>query len=386
MKVCHITSSLSSAAGGVVSAIRGLAHAQLRSGIQVSVVSAGRDDSYLELDSWKPINPMIANAIGPRQFEFAPDLTKLISLASPDIVHSHGMWMYSSLGAQLASAQCRVPRVVTPHGMLDPWALGHKRCRKMLALALFERRNLNKAACVHALCDAELHSIRALGIEGPVCVIPNGVEMPPRLSFGTPQWMTPDLEGKRILLYLGRIHKKKGIDNLLRAWAMLPRMHEWSLVVAGWDQDGHERELRALSTALDLDQSVHFIGPQFGVSKHAAFACASAFVLPSLSEGLPIAVLEAWSHGLIVLMTHACNLPEGRAAQAAIVVDWQVDQLAHGLRELLNRSNADLEAAGTRGLELVASTFAWTTVQRQLGDVYRWLSGAGERPESIRVD
>jgi glycosyltransferase involved in cell wall biosynthesis len=135
-------------------------------------------------------------------------------------------------------------------------------------------------------------------------------------------WRSNLPEEAKVLLYLGRLHLKKGLANLLQAWSEVRRAggeaaQNWYLVIAGWDQDGHQASLEAITLQRNIGDTVHFIGPQFGLDKDAAFRSSDAFVLPSLSEGMPLAVLEAWAHGLPVLMTPHCNLPEGFARGAA---------------------------------------------------------------------
>src|SRR5262249_48685326 len=129
-------------------------------------------------------------------------------------------------------------------------------------------------------------------------------------------------QGRKILLYLGRLHPKKNLANLIRAWKQSLNSHpsareDWALAVAGWDQAGYERELKRLNNDYGLAASVRFLGPLFGQEKDAAYRACDAFVLPSLSEVLSVAVLEAWAYAEPGLMTPECNVPEGVAAGAA---------------------------------------------------------------------
>jgi len=254
---------------------------------------------------------------------------------------------------------------------------------------LFERRNLAGASCIHVNSNAELDSIRALGLTNPVEVIPNGVDLPDLRADALPP--TGEL---KILLFLGRLHPKKGLPNALRAWAALRNtdagkraLEGWRFVIAGWDQGGHETDLKRLCDDLGLEWSVEssprpstfdprpilFPGPVFGEKKEALLRSASAFILPSFSEGLPMAVLEAWAYSKPVLMTPACNLPEGFAAGAALEIHPDPDAIAEGFATLGRIPSAELATMGAAGRRLVEDRFTWPRVAQQMQEVCRRL-------------
>ncbi len=194
-----------------------------------------------------------------------------------------------------------------------------------------------------------------------------------------------------MLLFLGRLHPKKGLLNLVRAWAEVQADRpagaaDWVLVIAGWDQGGHEARLRRLIDELGAAGTVRLVGPQFGDQKAASLAFADAFVLPSVSEGLPVAVLEAWSFSLPVLMTDACNLPEGFAAGAALRIEPDPAPMAEALRSLIAMSDADRQAMGTHARALVRERFQWSEIARQMKSIYEWLLGGGPAPACVVTD
>jgi poly(glycerol-phosphate) alpha-glucosyltransferase len=207
-----------------------------------------------------------------------------------------------------------------------------------------------------------------------------------------------------VLLYLGRIHPKKGLVNLLRAWkqtlnAQPSILNSWVLALAGWDQGGHEDELKRLAAELGVawqdarelpaateqkeGSSVLFLGPQFNEAKAACYRSCDAFILPSYSEGLPMAVLEAWAYGRPVLMTPECNLPEGFAAGAAIRIETSVPGIAQGLEQLARSPSADLRVLGDNGRRLVAIRFSWPKIALEMKAVYQWALGGGPKPDCI---
>jgi poly(glycerol-phosphate) alpha-glucosyltransferase len=323
--------------------------------------------------------------VGPEFFSYAPGLGRQLAKANLDLVHLHGLWMHPSVASLAFTRRTTRPHMVSPHGMLDPWALHNSGWKKRLAASLFENANLKSAACLHALNAAEAESIRDYGYVGALCVIPNGVDLPPAdQAAPAAPWWTKKAPEKKTLLYLGRLHPKKGLPNLLAAWGRLAGEHRgrWRLVIAGWDQSGHQGALRRMATALRVEESVTFPGPLFGEDKRAAFHTCDGFILPSLSEGLPMAVLEAWAYGKPVLMTPHCNLPEGYEAGAAVRIEAEEESVLEGLKRFLAMEDAEREEMGANGRGLVASRFEWGVIGREMADVYRWVTGKGAKPAS----
>jgi poly(glycerol-phosphate) alpha-glucosyltransferase len=154
----------------------------------------------------------------------------------------------------------------------------------------------------------------------------------------------------------------------------------------GWDDGGHEEALRTQVREIGADDSVHLLGPMFGEDKTAAFAHADAFVLPSHSEGFPMAVLEAWSYGLPVVKTPACNIPEGFEAGAALRTEPHADAIAESLSRLHQMSADDRQAMGRRGRDLVERRYSWQRIAQKMYDVYRWVLGDGPQPEFVWTD
>ena len=162
-------------------------------------------------------------------------------------VHIHGLWEQSTLIAARTARAKGIPYLVSAHGMLEPWALANKRVKKLVYAALFERSNIERAACLHALTQAEARHFIRFGAQSPIAVIPNGVDIPteqdPTLFFRR----YPEAVGSRILLFLARLHPKKGLDLLVESWSQLAR--EWPdahLVIAGPDSEDTQARLERI--------------------------------------------------------------------------------------------------------------------------------------------
>jgi poly(glycerol-phosphate) alpha-glucosyltransferase len=374
--------SVSRANGGIFEAERRLQQSlQARSGIDVRVLGLRDADTEADIKGWLPLVPKTFAVKGPQAFGFSPGLTDEFLGADADLGYQAGLWKYPSMAALRWSKKKHKPLMIAPHGMLDPWALQNSAWKKKIAGWLFQNEALRRATCLRALCVSEMISIKAYGLDNPICVIPNGVDLPEAEPNAARHPLFP--EGKKVLLYLGRLHPKKGLANLIAAWKVLhPAPGDWTLAIAGWDQGGHEAELRKLAAE---SPSIFFTGPQFGEAKNAFYRSCDAFVLPSLSEGLPMVVLEAWAHGKPVLMTPECNLPEGFESRAALRIEPTVESVVEGLRQLRGMSDDELREMGARGRALTEARFAWPKVAEQMASVYQWMLGGGAKPDCVEV-
>ncbi|MBC1262445.1 glycosyltransferase [Synechococcus sp. BSF8S] len=312
------------------------------------------------------------------------DLAVDLRRFAPDLAHVHGLWSHPN---RLLPRWPQLPAVIAPQGMLDPWALEQSRWRKRLAWRLFERGNLRRAGAVQALSGAELEAIRARGIRSPVAIIPNAVSLPVLEAPPPRPTMTPWSMGEeRVLLFLSRFHEKKGLDPLLRAWQAVnsdAARHGWRLVLVGYGDQGRLAERVAAAQRRGELAGVEVLGPCFGAVKQDCFTSASAFVLPSFSEGLPMAALEAMAHRLPCLLSPACNLPSAFSAGAALKAESEAPALAAALCRLFALSPAERGAMGAAGRQLVAEHYSWPRVAEQTLRLYSWILGGGTPPPFV---
>lgn len=318
-----------------------------------------------------------------KSFGYSNDLYEKLEDYQPDIIHVQGIWQYHSYVAYRYKRNHPKTKVIlTPRGMVDPWALKNSAWKKKIVGHLFEYKNLRTADCMHALCLSEYDSMRQFGLKNPIAIMPNGYNLPSNLSFDRNH-------EKRVMLFVGRIHPKKGIRELLTAIKLVKDenpelLAKWEFRIAGWDQNGHIQELMSQSTNLELDEYVKFIGSVYADKKDEEMRKANAFVLTSFSEGLPMSVLEAWAYKLPVLMTDYCNIPEGFEANAAIRVDTTPESIKAGLISILSMDDAKLNEIGENGYNLVKEKFTWEHIAQQSVDVYKWLMGQGNKPEFVK--
>ena len=413
LKTLFLSPSLSRNIGGIYEIIRSLSAELQRFGVDVQALGLIDEGWALDQKNWGSVPARAFAFSGPRIFGFSSVLRNEVLRSDADILHLHALWMHTSVIARDWAKTTKRPYIVTPNGMLEPWALRNSGWKKKIAALLYENRMLEGAACLQANTAKELADFRAYGLRNPIAIIPNGValpEMPKSRDEGR------ESSAPKKLLFLGRIHPKKGLVNLIRAFAQsrgsrVEGREPWRLVIAGWDQGGHEgelmqlckelginvegrgtsvegqkRDVKAPPSAFSLQPSVLFFGPAFGRDKEDLLRGANAFILPSFSEGLPMSVLEAWSYRLPVVMTPECNLPEGFAADAAIRIETSADSIAEGLSTLFSMNDANLMTMGAKGRGLVEERFTWKTVAAQMREVYDWMLGGGAAPGCVRKE
>ncbi len=300
-------------------------------------------------------------------------------------LHIHGLWQRSTNVAAKLAQRAGKPYVVSAHGMLEPWALANKRWKKRIYLALVEKNNLQRAACLHALTGAEAEDYRRLGLRNPIAVIPNGVNVPEHSSSTVFFSQFPALSDKRLILFLGRIHFKKGLDILCQAWARLaPLWPDTQLVVAGPDFEGTQAKIEQLIHQLGIGDRVTFTGMLKAEMKWSALAASEFFVLPSYSEGLSVSVLEAMGVGKPVVITDKCNLPEVGLLGCGTVIQANAESVEQGIDSMLRLSLADRESIGKTGQHLVSTRYSWEAIGRQTSELYQWLQG-GPPPATVHL-
>jgi glycosyltransferase involved in cell wall biosynthesis len=365
MRILHVISSLDRKAGGPPVALAGLARAQAKLDVSVSVVStfaAGADMSLAdELRSAGVEVTLIGPAKGKfqRHDEIVTTLSSLIAQA--DVVHIHTLWEEIQHQAATIARRRGVPYVFVPHGMLDPWSLGQRRWVKRAYLAWRLRRDLNGAMFIHVLNADEARLIQPLRLTPHCEVIPNGIDpiepLPETAAFEKPY-----------VLFLSRLHPKKGLDYLADAFAIVAAARpDVRLVVAGPD-DGAEKDFDARITASGLAGRVQRVGPLYGEAKLAAMRGAELLVLPSRQEGFSVAIVEALACGTPVVISEQCHFPEIASEAAGQVVSLDAKSVANGMLVLLNDASAR-EAASGRAREL-ASRYTWGRIARQTLDLY----------------
>jgi glycosyltransferase involved in cell wall biosynthesis len=382
---------LYSLANGVAWIMRDLAAALGRQGSPVTVCAAecwGRGARSVHSVFEEPTRWVSARGLWLGGLSWAPGLPERMAevIADADLVHNHSLWMLpNSYGSRIAARQSK-PVIVTAHGALEPWAMRNSGWKKKIVGRLFQNQDLQQASCIHVNSQAEVEGIRRYGLNPPVAVIPNGINPEPFENLPDADLLHsqfPELQNKLLVLFMARLHEKKGLGHLIPAWGNVAKeFPDWHLAVAGPDR-GYEATARQLVKDLQISSSVTFVGNLQGDQKLSALAAAEIFVQPSFSEGFSMSVLEALAARCPVLITPGCNFPEVAEAEAGIIAEPDVEKTTQALRSLLKLSHQKRQAMGSNAHQLIRRGYTWDHVAGQTLDLYSWLVRGGPAPAFV---
>lgn len=290
----------------------------------------------------------------------------------PALIHDHGIWGPTNVSSWWAARTRLVPYVLSPRGMLEPWALDYKAGKKKVAWLLYQQRIIASAAALVATSEKECESIKRLFPEQSVAIIPNGVNLPD-VNNGANQNQPTDDGGT--VLFMSRIHPVKNLSGLLQAWRLLPPevTNGWRLVIAGPEEGGHAQEVRSLVQALGLGDSVELIGAVGEDRKAEVFGSADIFVLPSFSENFGVVVAEALAHGLPVIASTGTPWQDLTRKDCGWWVDPDPKSLAGALADAMGRPSAVRRAMGKSGQSYAQENFSWAGIGASTMALYRWV-------------
>jgi len=304
-----------------------------------------------------------------------------------DVIHTHGVWLHPNWTSAAAARRLGKPLVVSPRGMLEPWSLAQSRRRKRLLWRLVERRSLAEAAFVHATSRAEAENLRQIGVAAPIAVIPNGIDLVEEYQTSRIEDLKRPLPGagneSAEVLFLGRVHPKKGLALLLEAWQQTgPRFPAARLMICGPGDSASIAHLERQITDLGMP-SVQYRGAVSGVEKIGLLARASVLVLPSLSENYGIVVAEALAAETPVITTTETPWSALGQNDCGWSIRPEVPALIAALEEALSTRSAERRAMGRRGRALIEREHSLERVGRMMARTYAWVLGRSERPEWV---
>ncbi len=377
--------TLSPSAGGVATVLLELVKAQAEAGNQVVVATTNVEtpSGVYRTPGWDTLAdgavPVFYASAEVRPLMASLALAKYLRNSIPDfdVVHVHGLYRFPNTAAAYWSRRYGVPYILVPHGSLDPFLYGKSSSSalwiKRIHERLFALPNLNAASAIHYTAEEERERASFLNLRAPSCVVPNGLEwerfrMLPDRGELRARWGIGDAP---LILFLGRLHFKKGLDLLVPAFeSVRDAQPNAQLVIAGPENDAYGQDVRRWVSERGLESAVHFVGPLHGIDVVKAYVDADVFALPSYTENFGMAVIEAMASALPVVISDQVNIHhEISGAGAGLVTRCDVDEVASALRDVLNDPDGR-RVMGSAGRRLVHERYSWQRVVVALGREY----------------
>ena len=375
MKILHVISSMDPRGGGPSEGIRQIQKALPSHGVEVEVVCCDEPDA-----SWIHESGMKIHALGKGKgaYGYSKSLMPWLeqNVRKYDKVIIHGLWQYHGLAAMRACTERGVPYHVYTHGMLDPWFKKNyplKHLKKWLYWPWAEYRVLKNARSVIFTCEEERILARKSFWLYRVneAVSSYGTAMPPQDVESLSAIFSdafPDLAGRRFVLFLSRIHEKKGCDLLIQAFAKVADQDaELQLVIAGPDQVGLKAKLQKLAEALGIAHRIHWLGMLAGDVKWGAFHSSEAFILPSHQENFGIVVAEALGCSKPVLISDKVNIwREIEADNAGIVANDDLAGTEYLLTSWMSMNNNERQVMSKNAVNCFLNRFTVDAMAKSL--------------------
>lgn len=371
MKILHVIEDVSSHSGGPSVSAISLAAALTNVDKAIGVICYEKDGHDTTITNsraypgFEKVNWYIVPKGGCFEFLFAPKFCRALLKVVPDydVVSIHGSWLPALIQAGVVSLLYRKPYIVVPHGMLDTWTLAYKKWKKFFVWHLCWKWIVNHSNMIRALTSDEKDLMKQIGITAPIEVVPNGVfssQYNALKSIDDSIYERSELStlSKPYVLFLSRIHYKKGLDILINAFSLVvPVINNLTLVIAGPDEN-YWPEMQALIDRHNLNDRVLYVGPVYGDDKYRLLKHAACFCLPSRQEGFSMAIIEAMSVGTPVIISEDCHFNEILDKNAGLVTSLDEKEVANAIISVVNDQDTAKEM-GVNGSELIRNEYTW---------------------------
>jgi glycosyltransferase involved in cell wall biosynthesis len=380
LKVIHIVPSIKEEASGPSYTVPKLCDSLRKNDKEIAelrLISLGktRESSYEhKLFPWSPFLYRLGFSPAMKRW-----LQYQVNSSRVDIIHNHSLWMMPNVYAgQIINRSSKTKLIVSPRGALSRYALGINSYQKKVFGTLLQYPVLKKASCFHATATSECEEIRALGYGQPVAIIPNGIDVP--VNFCAKEG------SRKKLLFLGRIHRKKGFDILLPAWREIQsHFPEWDLDIVGPDDGGYEKTVKHMSHGLGCKR-VYFRGPVYSKEKWYYYMKSHLFILPTHSENFGMSVAEALICKTPAIVTKGAPWKGLDLNKAGMWIDISTAALVQALRAMMSKKQVERDEMGQWGHLWMRKDFSWSSVGNKMADTYKWLHFGGECPDWISLD
>ena len=309
-----------------------------------------------------------------------------LKISPNTIFHDNGIWLPFNNSISRFCIKNNIPYLISIHGMLEPWSINNKRLKKKIAWLMYQKNNLRCANVIHATSEMEAKNIMKFNLGVPVAIIPNGIKMPKQEEF-IKNYNINSLglknDERRIMLFTGRIHPKKGLLNLLKAWVNSSNyLKDWRLVIVGFPEGDHLKELINFSNKNNLNNSVDFLGPLIGDDLVNIYRNSDVFVLPTFSENFGLVVAEALSYGLPTITTQGTPWSILEKENAGWWCKPTSVEISKILERVSNMNNIEYLKMSNNAIR-ISKKFNWNDISLSFLDLYQWVLGFKKKPDFV---
>lgn len=377
MRICIFTTSIDKRLGGPSRSVPILARGLANKGILTTLLTCKTEQMNVHLLDNSTVDLKIIDAnVNVKCFE------KDILDAKYDLIHLQNLWMPLYHKMARIARKHNIPYIMTPRGCLEPWCMKQKRIKKLVAFHLYQKRDLQQAACILATSKMEADNIRALGITSPIAIIPNGID----ISEYKCRTSEDKTHVKKQILFLSRIHEKKGIEFLINAWEQLREKYPtWNVVIAGNGEESYIHRLNEIIKSKSLRDCVEIIPPVFGEDKRRLYCESSLFVLPSYSENFGMVIAEAMSCGVPVITTNGTPWQELNEIKLGWCIDLSLEKLITSISKAIELGQDSLFRMGQECSKHIRDTYQYTEVAAKNKAVYEWILNGGVKPDFVQL-
>ncbi|MDQ5928934.1 MAG: hypothetical protein QG594_712 [Bacteroidota bacterium] len=354
MKVIHYIASIDQRGGGTTEYMRLLTNS-LMSEVEL-VVATGLSENPIELNG---VRVQFFNSSVLRWYSLLREFRVFLKEENPAIVHINGIWTPENWGFQKVAQELGIKVLVSPHGMLEPWILAQSPLKKKLGLFMYQSRALQTASHLHVTALMEARNIEKLGFNNKMTVIPNGIDQNDILQV-------KENYSTNKMIFLSRIHPKKGIELLLEAWKNCD-CKGWTLEIAG---NGDATYIESILELVQKFDNVTFVGAKYGEDKWDFIRSASVMVLPTYSENFGIVVAEALAVGVPVITTTGTPWEDLKVYNCGWWIDLSVSNLEKTIKEVFNTHISVLKKMGSQGKTLVNDKYEMKKITMNLKALY----------------
>lgn len=388
MKLISVIENIADEYGGPANSLPNMLEA-LRKKLGITSViysvSSGMDEKNLFIERFN-IPWFNCKPIGPSKIKFSSELRIRLNseLGNGDIIFSNNLWNYPAFLSAFTARNKRLPHIVSIRGSLYPWSLSQGKLRKKIAWFLFQKKSLQSASLVHVTCADEYHSVRELGIASPIAIVPHGINYDDYQDLPQKQACSEHLnlcKDKKYVLFMSRLHKKKGLDLLLDVWVeMVKEFPNWCLLVVGPDYSNYTQKINAIVSENKIPNNIKVFGMLTGYDKQAVLGVSDIFTLPSYTENFGVVIGEAMAAGLPTITTTGVPWSEINSWNCGQQIELSYENLFNSMKSIMGQDEKSLKIMSNNAKSLIKNNYSWSAQAEKFGQALNYVAFSKPAP------